>query len=155
MSDTDNSNTDIDKIVEGIVAGISRIPQQPHSGLFCLQCVGMFLGIRNKITDQEAIKESRRMAAHESVGESQEEYVEPDFSDLPVYEIPGINEAITLAPMWQQQPIGPQMAFACVAVPSCMEHLNSREVTPEEKAVQGGLLLGRPTPSQRPPWGGN
>ncbi len=36
---------------------------------------------------------------------------------------PVANDAITLAPSWQMHQIGPQQVIACVAVPTCGDHL--------------------------------
>ena len=54
---------------------------------------------------------------------------------------PFVKEAITLVPTWQQQIVGNQMVVACVTVPACMEHIEVREPSAEEKAIQGGRLL--------------
>lgn len=57
-------------------------------------------------------------------------------------EEPVINDAITLAPSWQSTTIQGQVIFACVAVPSCMEHLTPKELSVQEKAARAGLLHG-------------
>jgi len=158
------------------VKAMSQLP--PHSGLFCLPCVGQYVTVQNMLANQEVIKTSRRMEAATAARDAVEEKAieagqefdpetiidveEPDFSDLPVFELPGINEAVTLAPSWQNQqintPQGLTMAMSCVAVPTCMQHISAHEVTAEEKAIQGGLLLGRgqvPPQGPKSPWGGN
>jgi hypothetical protein len=56
-------------------------------------------------------------------------------------EIPEINDAITLAPSWQERRIGPQMIMACVALPVCKSHLEVNELSPAEQAVRNGRLL--------------
>jgi len=35
-----------------------------------------------------------------------------------------------------------QMIVACVALPTCLDHLGVREDSPLERATKGGLLLG-------------
>lgn len=57
---------------------------------------------------------------------------------------PPINDAITLAPTWQNTTLMGQTFFACVAVPTCMDHLTTQEKTPQQKAMEGGLILGGP-----------
>jgi len=56
-------------------------------------------------------------------------------------EEPEVASAVTLVPTWQQQVIGGQIVMACVTVPACMEHIEVRQPTAEERAVQGGRLL--------------
>lgn len=53
-----------------------------------------------------------------------------------------IRDAVTLAPTWVSKQIGMQMVFASVAVPSCMEHLTMTEKSPQERAMEGGIVLG-------------
>ena len=53
-----------------------------------------------------------------------------------------VNDAITWAPSWQMQTIQGQLIFACVAVPVCHEHLETKEKSAQERAVEGGILLG-------------
>jgi hypothetical protein len=63
-------------------------------------------------------------------------------------EIPEVNEAITMAPSWQQQRVGPQLVMACVALPVCEKHLEVSELSPAEQAVREGRLLeGSPMPN--------
>lgn len=57
---------------------------------------------------------------------------------------PEIDDAITWAPSWQSNSIMGQMYFACVMAPSCMRHLGIKQMTPEERAIAGGILLARP-----------
>jgi hypothetical protein len=61
-------------------------------------------------------------------------------------EAPAINDAVTYAPAWQQHMIGNQITgmqlmYACIALPTCMGHLGKIELTPEQQAVKGGILL--------------
>jgi hypothetical protein len=58
----------------------------------------------------------------------------------PVYEMM-VLPAVTMAPSWQSQAIGGQMAMACVALPSCLKHLGVREKTPMERASENGLMV--------------
>jgi len=51
------------------------------------------------------------------------------------------NDAITLAPSWQMQQIGPQQIMACVAVPCCGPHLTVQRKSPLETAKP--IILGR------------
>jgi len=53
------------------------------------------------------------------------------------------RDAITMAPSWQQQTqMGPgQMAIACVAIPSCKEHLQVQEISAIDRAIMGGKLI--------------
>ena len=57
------------------------------------------------------------------------------------YPAPVIKDAVTLVPAWQQQVFGGQIVMACVAVPTCMDHIQVSEMTAEQKAVLGGRLL--------------
>ena len=55
---------------------------------------------------------------------------------------PEIQDAITHAPSWQTHSIMGQMVMACVALPSCMDHLVPHHKTAQEKmALSGGLLV--------------
>ena len=54
---------------------------------------------------------------------------------------PEINDAVTLVPAWQQQVFGGQIVMACVAVPTCLDHIQVIEMSAEQKAVLGGRLL--------------
>jgi hypothetical protein len=56
-------------------------------------------------------------------------------------ELPEVSEAITLAPSWQQQRIGPNLVMACVALPVCKAHLTVAELSPAEQAIRNGTLL--------------
>jgi hypothetical protein len=56
-------------------------------------------------------------------------------------ELPVVNDAITLAPAWQQKMVGMQMVMACISVPVCGTHLEVAEVPPEQQALLGGKLL--------------
>jgi len=54
-----------------------------------------------------------------------------------------IRDAITLAPMWVTQAAGMNMVMACVAVPTCLEHIQTAEKTPQQRAMEGGIILGQ------------
>jgi hypothetical protein len=54
---------------------------------------------------------------------------------------PPVNEAVTMAPAWQQQNIGGQMIMACVTVPACRMHIQVAEMSPVEQAVRNGRIL--------------
>jgi len=54
---------------------------------------------------------------------------------------PVIKTAITWVPAWQQQIFAGQIVMACIAVPVCEDHVEVAEMSPEQKAVQGGRLL--------------
>lgn len=56
-------------------------------------------------------------------------------------EVPQPNDAITMAPVWQQQIVGNQMIWACVPLPVCEDHLQVTEMTAAEQAIRGGQLL--------------
>jgi hypothetical protein len=56
-------------------------------------------------------------------------------------DLPEVNEAITMAPSWQQQRIGPNLVMACVALPVCKSHLEVSELSPAEQAIRNGTLL--------------
>jgi hypothetical protein len=83
-------------------------------GLYCLQCVSEVL----QFEARQARGEIPELAAP-----------------------PSLREAITLAPSWQQQSIMGQMVMACVAVPTCKEHLQVKEVSPQDRALLGGKLI--------------
>jgi hypothetical protein len=55
--------------------------------------------------------------------------------------VPQPEEAITLAPSWQQQVVGGQMIMACVTVPTCLKHLVIGEVSPIQRALSNGLVI--------------
>ena len=61
-------------------------------------------------------------------------------------DLPEIRDAVTLAPSWQQQqipcPMGPQMAMACVPLPTCSEHLTVGEQSLAQRAAASNLVLG-------------
>ena len=51
-------------------------------------------------------------------------------------------EAYTWVPVWQQQNMMNQVFLACVPLPVCFErHIQAREKSAEEKAVEGGHIL--------------
>jgi hypothetical protein len=54
---------------------------------------------------------------------------------------PVVDDAVTMAPSWQQKVIGPQMLWACVALPTCERHLAATEVSAADRAMMGGKLL--------------
>jgi hypothetical protein len=54
---------------------------------------------------------------------------------------PDIEEAVTWAPSWQKQEIMGQMVMACVTLPTCRRHMSVTEMSPAERAIQGGRLL--------------
>jgi hypothetical protein len=56
--------------------------------------------------------------------------------------IPAINFAVTMAPSWQQTQMMGQIVMACVAVPSCMGHLNTEKKSPIQRATASGLAIG-------------
>jgi hypothetical protein len=85
----------------------------------CLQCVGEYLLARD---DREA------GVLHDGAE--------------PV--IPEIRSAVTLAPSWQQTEVLGQLIMACVALPSCLEHLQTKKESTVERATRSGLQLGRP-----------
>jgi hypothetical protein len=63
-------------------------------------------------------------------------------------EIPEVNEAITMAPAWQQQRVGPNLIMACVTLPVCKMHMEVSELSPAEQAIRNGTLLeGAMTPN--------
>lgn len=101
--------------------------QAMNQPLLCLQCIGEHKA-------QVHMRETARLTA-EAMGE---EYVEPDEP------LPGIQMAVTYAPSWGNMKMGMQMIFGVTAVPVCYNHIDAKEKTPEEKAIQGGLLLGGP-----------
>lgn len=54
---------------------------------------------------------------------------------------PRVNEAQTWAPNWQQTVVGMQQMLACIAVPTCMAHLEAKEMSPADRAVVGGKII--------------
>jgi hypothetical protein len=54
---------------------------------------------------------------------------------------PDPRDAITWLPAWQQQQVGQQMVMACVALPSCMEHIKINKPSPQQYAMRSGLAL--------------
>lgn len=59
---------------------------------------------------------------------------------------PPINDAITLAPQWVSQQTAGQLMVSCVAVPTCMRHLNVEKESPIQRATRSGLMLGGQSP---------
>lgn len=57
------------------------------------------------------------------------------------YSEPLANDAITWAPSWQQQQVGPQMVMACVALPTCAVHLQVDRKSPLD--LGKGVILGK------------
>lgn len=61
---------------------------------------------------------------------------------MPDQDPPVIQDAITWAPSWQTKTMGGNVMMACVAVPSCLDHLSNEEKSPQQRAMEGGILLG-------------
>lgn len=93
----------------------------------CLQCIGEHKAEVNNRNGNRALAQAR--------GADYAEPTEP---------LPPIRAAVTLAPSWQTMALTGQMVMACVSVPVCFEHIAAHEKSAEEKAISGGLLLGRP-----------
>lgn len=91
--------------------------------MYCLACITEFMEATAK-WKSEADRKSE--ASRKS---------EPQFYDM-------VKPAVTLAPVWQQNMIGPQLFVACVTVPSCLGHLAPREKSAAERALDSGLSLG-------------
>jgi hypothetical protein len=70
------------------------------------------------------------------------DYVAAEQKGVPEADRPPIRDGVTLAPHWVNQTIMGQVMMACVAVPSCYVHLNVKEKTPQERAVEGGIIIG-------------
>jgi len=56
--------------------------------------------------------------------------------------MPEPEDAITLAPAWQQQAFMGQTMFACVAVPTCIRHLQVHEPSAIQRAPNGIIIPG-------------
>ena len=100
---------------------------EPPKGLVemqasCLQCIGEY---------QMAVNDREEGILHNG--------------ETPV--IPVINAAVTLAPAWQQTMIMGQMVMSCVAVPSCMAHLQTKKQSSIERATASGLAIGGAGPN--------
>jgi hypothetical protein len=52
-----------------------------------------------------------------------------------------VQDAVTLAPSWQEHSIGGQPLVACIAVPACMGHLGIKKDSIQELASRSGLAL--------------
>jgi hypothetical protein len=53
-----------------------------------------------------------------------------------------VRDMVTLAPSWQQiSPVPGQLVIALSTVPSCLEHLDVKQASPEELATKSGLIL--------------
>lgn len=59
----------------------------------------------------------------------------------PESEEPPMNDAVTMAPSWQTRMVHGNMMMACVALPSCLDHLEVSGLTPEQRATLGGYVL--------------
>jgi hypothetical protein len=84
----------------------------------CITCITMFFDWQQKVLDEDPL------AGPEPV----------------------VEDAITMAPAWQEKMIGNRMTgmqlmYACIALPTCMGHLGKVELTDEQKAVKGGVIL--------------
>lgn len=55
--------------------------------------------------------------------------------------IPEIQEAITFVPKWEQVQIGSNSILGVCSIPSCLDHIEVKEMSEFEKAMQGGRLL--------------
>jgi hypothetical protein len=60
--------------------------------------------------------------------------------------IPEVSKAVTLAPQWVSQIVQGNMVMSCVAVPTCLRHLNVEKETPIQRATRSGLMLGGQSP---------
>lgn len=60
---------------------------------------------------------------------------------MPENSRPAINDAVTWAPGWQTKTTMGQVIMACVVVPSCMDHLDTKAKTPYERATESGLAI--------------
>jgi hypothetical protein len=58
-------------------------------------------------------------------------------------DLPTVNQAITMAPMWTSTQIGGRLVYAAIAVPTCEDCLEVSEPTVEQRAAFMGLDLGR------------
>jgi hypothetical protein len=72
------------------------------------------------------------------------EYIIARSKGIPEEERPEIQDAVTWAPSWQMHQVMGQMAIAGIALPTCMDHLESKEKTAEQRAAEGGIILGGP-----------
>jgi hypothetical protein len=61
-------------------------------------------------------------------------------------EVQDIAYADTLAPQWVSQIVQGNMVMSCVAVPSCIRHLNVQKESPIQRATRSGLMLGGQAP---------
>jgi hypothetical protein len=51
------------------------------------------------------------------------------------------NDAITFAPAWQEKLFQGTLVMACVTIPVCTDHIEFKEVTPLQSAINSGLML--------------
>lgn len=56
-------------------------------------------------------------------------------------QLPQVNNAVTLCPSWQNTSIMGQMVMACVAVPTCAEHIGVTPKSPRQRAAESGLIV--------------
>jgi hypothetical protein len=54
---------------------------------------------------------------------------------------PVADDAVTLAPSWQEQQIGAQRIVACIALPTCADHLEVARKSPLD--LSKGIVLGQ------------
>lgn len=99
----------------GIESQLLPVTMAGGHGPQCLDCIGEFMQWKQKHEKGEATQE----------------------------EEPIIELAVTMAPSWQSMSVLNQTFYACVSVPACMRHLEVKELTPEERATRGGILLGK------------
>lgn len=58
----------------------------------------------------------------------------PDFNEM-------VDDAVTLAPCWQQHTAFGQVMFACITLPACMKHLGNNEKSLVQRASEAGLAI--------------
>lgn len=57
--------------------------------------------------------------------------------------LPEVHPAATWVPDWQKTMIMGTMIVQAVAVPTCLGHMTVAPKTAEQKAMEGGILLGQ------------
>jgi hypothetical protein len=56
-------------------------------------------------------------------------------------DLPEIHDMVTWAPSWQSTTMMGQMIVAAVPLPTCLDHMESKEKTAQQRAMEGGILL--------------
>ncbi|HEX4713778.1 MAG TPA: hypothetical protein VH164_02510 [Ktedonobacteraceae bacterium] len=52
-----------------------------------------------------------------------------------------VFDGVTLVPFWQSHTVFGQVMFQCITLPVCINHIQEKKQSPQEKAAAGGLAV--------------